>query len=207
MNKLFCVGLFVFSSISLASADLKVAVIDLGKTFDGYYKTKEANAKLQEKGAAEQKDFQAQVANYQQMGTEAEQLNKAATDPTLSEAARADKTKAFEAKKQDLINMQNKLQEMKVELTREIEEEKFRRHKEIVDEITKVINDYSGPQGFDMVIDKSSESASSGVPIVLYNSSKLTDITATILTQLNASAPAPGAAPAGAAPAASTAKP
>jgi outer membrane protein len=190
------VCLFVFASVTLASADLKVAVIDLGKAFDGYYKTKEANAKLQEKGTAEQKDFQSQVATYQQMGQEAEALNKAATDPTLSEAARADKAKALDAKKQDLINMQNKLQEMKVELTREIEEEKFRRHKEIVDEITKVINDYSGPQGFDIVIDKSSESASSGVPIVLYNSSKLVDITDVILKQLNATAPAPGTTPA-----------
>ncbi len=104
--------------------------------------------------------------------------------------------------KQDLMNMQNKVQEMQTERSNEIKDELFRRHKEIVDEITKVINDYSGPQGFDLVIDKSSASAASGVPIVLYNSSKLIDITADIITLLNKSAPAAGAATTTSAPAA-----
>jgi Skp family chaperone for outer membrane proteins len=79
---------------------------------------------------------------------------------------------------------------MRTERQREMQDELFRRHKEIVDEISKVINDYSGPQGFDLVIDKSSASAASGVSIVLYNSSKLIDITAPIITILNQSAPA-----------------
>ncbi len=105
------------------------------------------------------------------------------------------------AKKQDLVNLGNKIQEMKVERTREIQEELFRRHKEIVDQISKVITDYSGPQGYDLVIDKSSASAASGVSIVLYNSSKLTDITTDIITLLNKTAPAgAGAAAAAAAP-------
>jgi Skp family chaperone for outer membrane proteins len=126
------------------------------------------------------------------MGEEAQTLDKAANDATLSPQARQDKGTALQAKKQDLINLQNKIQEMKVERTREIQEELFRRHKEIVDEISKVISDYSGPQGFDLVIDKSSASAASGVSIVLYNSSKLIDITAPIIVILNKTAPAGG---------------
>ena len=92
--------------------------------------------------------------------------------------------------------MQNKIQEMQTERSNEIKDELFRRHKEILDEITKVINDYSGPQGFDLVIDKSSVSAASGASLILYNSSKLIDITADVIKQLNATAPAAGAAPA-----------
>jgi Skp family chaperone for outer membrane proteins len=61
-----------------------------------------------------------------------------------------------------------------------------------VDEITKVVTDYSGPQGYDLVIDKSSASAGTGVSIVLYNSSKLIDITADIIKLLNQSAPPAG---------------
>ena len=76
---------------------------------------------------------------------------------------------------------------MNTERTNEIKDELYRRHKEILDEITKVVSDYSGPQGFDLVIDKSSASAASGVSIVLYNSSKLVDITDDIIKQLNLS--------------------
>jgi outer membrane protein len=178
----------------MASADLKIAVVDLGKAFDQYYKTKDAQAKLKDKQDGYQKEIQDLINDYQRMGGEAETLDKAASDQTLSAAARQDKATALQAKKQDLVNLGNKIQEMKVERGREINEEILRRHKEITDEISKVISDYSGPQGYDLVIDKSSASAASGVSIVLYNSSKLIDITDTIITLLNQTAPAPGGA-------------
>ena len=205
MNKLLLVCLLILAPVSMASADLKIAVVDLSKTFDQYYKTKDAQAKLKEKQDGYQKEIQDLINDYQRMGEEAEALDKAANDQTLSAPARQDKATALTAKKQDLVNLGNKIQEMKVERTREINEELFRRHKEIVDEISKVINDYSGPQGFDLVIDKSSASAASGVSIVLYNSSKLIDITDEIIKMLNQTAPAPGGAtPSGAAPTAAT---
>jgi outer membrane protein len=211
MNKLLLVCLLVFAPVSLASADLKVAVVDLSKAFDSYYKTKDAQARIQVKEDAFKKEYQDLQTDYDHLGQEAQKLNDASKDQTLSPDARKDKAAALQAKVQDLQNMGRKIEEMRVERTREIQDELVRRHKEIVDEIAKVINDYSGPQGFDIVIDKSSASAASGVPIVLYNSSKLIDITADIIKQLNAMAPpptagggaAPGApAPSGAAPAA-----
>jgi outer membrane protein len=193
-----------FAPVSLASADLKIAVVDLGKAFDQYYKTKDAQAKLKEKQDTYQKEIQDLITEYQHMGEDAQALNKAAQDPTLSAAARDDKSKALDLKKQDLLTMQNKIQEMRTERTREIQEELLRRHKEIVDEISKVISDYSGPQGYDIVIDKSSQSAASGVSLILYNSNKLTDITTDIITLLNKSAPAGAGAPAASATPAAT---
>jgi outer membrane protein len=200
MNKLLLVCLLAFAPFSLATADIKIAVIDLSKAFDSYYKTKDAQARLKEKQDGYQKEIQDLITDYQRMGEEEQALDKQSTDPTLSPAARADKSKALDAKKQDLVNLGNKIQEMKVERTREIQEELFRRHKEIVDEISTVVTGYSGPQGYDLVIDKSSQSAASGVSIILYNSSKLIDITADIIKLLNKTAPANGGAvPSGAA--------
>jgi outer membrane protein len=200
MKKYLLFALFIFAPVSLANADLKVAVVDLGKAFDEFYKTKDASAKIDEKKATYQKEIQDQVAEYEHMQDDAKKLNDQVNDPTLSAAARADKTSALTQKKQDLINMQNKIQEMNTERTNEIKDELYRRHKEILDEITKVISDYSGPQGYDLVIDKSSASAASGVSIVLYNSSKLIDITDDIVKQLNSTAPTGGAAAATPAP-------
>jgi outer membrane protein len=201
MNKLLLVCLFLLAPVTLASADLKVAVVDLSKAFDQYYKTKDAQALLKQKQDTYQKEIQDLINDYERMGQEAQTLDKAANDPTLSAQARADKGTALNAKKQDLVNLQNKIQEMKVERTKEIQEELFRRHKEIVDEISTVITTYAGPQGYDLVIDKSSASAASGVSIVLYNSSKLIDITTDIVGLLNKSAPAAGAATTTTAPA------
>jgi outer membrane protein len=194
MNKLLLLGLLVLAPVSIASADLKVAVIDLSKAFDAYYKTKDAQALLKQKQDGYQKEIQDLINDYERMGQEAQALDKAANDPTLSKQAQADKATALTAKKQDLVNLQNKIQEMRTERGRELQEELLRRHKEIVDEISKSISDYSGPQGYDLVIDKSSASAASGVSLILYNSSKLIDITSEIIDLINKGAPPAGAA-------------
>jgi outer membrane protein len=202
MNKLLLVCLLVFAPISIASADLKIAVVDLNKAFDSYYKTKDDSVRLNEKVATYKKEVQDSMTDFQQMQDEAKKLYDAANDPTLSQAARDDKKKALDAKNQDLITLRNKIQEMETERSKELQEEQMRRRKEIVDEISKVVSDYSGPQGYDLVIDKSSLSALSGAPILLYNSSKLIDITADIVTLLNKTAPVgAGANSSGAAPA------
>ena len=196
MKKYLLFVLFIFAPVSLANADLKVAVIDLGKAFDAFYKTKDASAKIDEKKATYQKEIQDQVTEFTHMQDDAKKLYDEANDQTLSAQARADKTAALTQKKQDLLNMQNKIQEMNTERTNEIKDEIVRRHKEILDEITKDINDYSGPQGYDLVIDISSASSASSVSIVLYHSSKMIDITADIIKQLNATAPVAGSTPA-----------
>ena len=190
MNKLLLLGFLMLAPVSLASADLKIAVIDLNKAFESYYKTQDAQSRLKEKQDLFQKDYQDLVSTYNHMGEEAQALKTAASDPTLSADARNDKGKALQAKAQDLQSMERKIEEMKVERQREIQDEVMRRHQEIVGEITKAINAYSGPQGYDLVLDKSSSSSASGVPYVLYNSSKLIDITADIVKALNATRPA-----------------
>jgi outer membrane protein len=193
MNKLLLACLLIFAPVTLASADVKIAVVDLSQAFDQYYKTKDAQTQLKAKQDGYQKEIQGRIQEYQRMGQEAQDLDKASNDPTLSAVARQDKATALTAKKQDLVNLGNQIQELKVERTHEIQDELLRRHKEIVDEISKVVTNFAGPQGYDLVIDKSSQSAASGVSIVLYNSSKLIDITADIIKLLNQSAPAASA--------------
>jgi outer membrane protein len=189
MNKLLFLCLLVLAPVSIASADLKVAVIDLTRTFDSYYKTKNAQALLAEKYQAAQKDITDIEADYEHTAQDAEKLHDESVDPTLSAPAREEKAEAFRAKQQDLMTLQQKLQETKNERERELDDDRMRRHKEILDEITKTVSDYSGPQGFDLVIDKSGISANSASSIILYSSSKLVDITDEIIRQLNASAP------------------
>ena len=187
---------------SFAKADLKIAVIDLGKTFDQYSVTGDARKKLNEKHDQYQKELQDMISDYNHMGEELEALIKASQDPTLSKDAQMAKAKAAEDKKQEFLALKNKLEERKNELDKELNDEMLRRHKEILEQITKIVDDYAGPAGYDLVIDTSSVTPTSGVSIILYHSSKLIDITADIIKQLNASAPpatASASAPSGAA--------
>lgn len=205
MKKLLIFCLVAIAPFSLAKADLKIAVIDLGKTFDQYSVTQDARKKLNEKHDQYQKELQDMISDYNHMGEELEALIKASQDPTLSKDAQAAKAKAAEDKKQEFLALKNKLEERKSELDKELNDEMLRRHKEILDQITQVVDNYAGPAGYDLVIDTSSVTPTSGVSIILFHSSKLIDITADITTQLNKSAPPStatadtGAAPSGAA--------
>jgi outer membrane protein len=192
---LFCT-LLLFVPVSLASADLKIATVDLGKAFDSFYKTKEAAGHLKEKQDEAQKEIQDKVADYQRISDEVNKLDQESKDPTLSPEARAEKAKARDQRGADLQAAGRQIEQFKTERGNELKDEYVRRRKEIVDEITKDINDYSGPQGYDLVLDKSSASVTSGVPFVLYNSNKLTDITDAIVKVLNVGAPATTGAPA-----------
>ena len=130
------------------------------------------------------------MAAYQQIGDNLQKLDAESKDPTLSPEARTEKGKARDQVASDLKAKERQIEEFKTERSNELKDEYLRRRKEVVDEITKVITDYSGPQGFDLVLDKSSASVTSGVPFVLYNSGKLTDITQDVVNKLNAGAPA-----------------
>ena len=186
---------------SFAKADLKIAVIDLGKAFDQYTVTADARKKLNDKHDQYQKELQDMISDYNHMGEELESLIKASQDPTLSKDAQEAKAKAAEDKKQEFLALKNKLEERKSELDKELNDEMLRRHKEILDQITQIVDSFAGPAGYDLVIDTSSVAPTSGVSIILYHSSKLIDITPDVIKQLNASAPAAtaAAAPSGAA--------
>jgi Skp family chaperone for outer membrane proteins len=186
---------------SFAKADLKIAVIDLGQAFDKYTVTADARKKLNDKHDQYQKELQDMISDYNHMGEELEALIKASQDPTLSKEAQEAKAKAAEDKKQEFLALKNKLEERKSELDKELNDEMLRRHKEILDQITQIVDNFAGPAGYDLVIDTSSVTPTSGVSIILYHSSKLIDITPEVIKQLNASAPptTAAAAPTGAA--------
>jgi Skp family chaperone for outer membrane proteins len=208
MKKLLFLCLLALAPFSFAKADLKIAVIDLGKAFDQYYVTKDARAKLNQKHDQYQKELEDMISDFDHMGQELQGLIKASQDPTLSKDAQEARAKAADDKKQEYLALRNKLEERKNELDKQLNDEMLRRHKEILDQITQIVDNYAGPAGYDLVVDTSSVMPTSGVSILLYHSSKLIDITPEIIKQLNQSAPATSTAdstaPSGAATAPAT---
>jgi outer membrane protein len=190
MKKLLILGLLVFVPASLASADLKIATVDLGQAFDAYYKTKEDISELKEKELDAQKDVQAKNAAYELIGEDVTKLDQESKDPTLSAEARTERAKARDLRGGDLDAARRSLSEFVDERKKELQDEYLRRRNNVVAELTKIITDYSSAQGYDLVLDKTSASVTSGVPIVLFSSGKLPDITADVIKQENAGAPA-----------------
>ncbi len=184
---------------NLSAAEIKIAVIDMDKTFREYYKTKEAEATINERRAAFEKDLRDQMADYQKMVDEITKLKQSSEDKTLAEGVRQEKMKAYETKVQDIRTLEAKINQFKAQRGRQLDDQFVRMRKGIIDEITKLIQDFGAKEKYTLVMDRSGMSMY-GVPVLLY-SQDVKDVTDEIIKGLNASKPAGSAAAAPAAPA------
>ena len=198
------VALLAFSFLALpvaVHAETRIAIVDLQRVFENYYKKKEADARLQEVVARLQKDKEAMVGDYQKLVDETTKLRDAAQDKTLSDSARAEKQKAFETKVQDVRNAERIMQEFNTTKGRAVEDQKMRLQQDIVKDITGAVNTIGGRDKYNLILDKAGPSVN-GTPVLLYTQD-MKDVTDDVIKILNATQPAGSAS----APAASSAKP
>ncbi len=180
-------------SASLAGAQqLKIATFDFQKAFSEYYRTKDAEGELQARVATFKKEDQERTNDYRKIAEEAQKLQDGAQDKTLSEAARQERLKAFQAKVQEVQNLQRAIQEFRTTRGRELEERSQRIRQGLIDEITKVVVDVGAKGKYTLVIDKTGRSLN-GTPVLLY-SQDLPDITDEVVRAINATKAAPKAA-------------
>lgn len=192
--------LLTLCAAPVQAADLKLAVVDMQQVFKEYYKTKEADVRLKEVLANYQKEYQDMMADYQKMVDEAQKLKTSSQDTTLDAKVRDEKGKALQAKVQDLQNTERKIREFDVTRRKQLDDQSGRMRKNIVEEITKVINTIGARDKYNMILDKSGMSLN-GTPSALYVEG-ITDISDEIIKTMNATAPKGGTAPAATTPAA-----
>lgn len=189
---LFVLSLSLASAVS--AADLKIGVVDVAKAFSEYYKTKEANAMLQENAAKAKEEMTERMTALKKLNDDAESLAKEASDPVLSEQARAKKRSEYASKRSELISLDKDIQEFRQRRSDQLQQENMQQRKGLYDEILKVTTDKAKADGFDLVFDKSGVSASL-MPFLLHAKEGVTtDFTPELIVELNKSAPAGAAA-------------
>lgn len=213
MNKLIrtLLTLAVFgtgSTALLAQPALKLITVDIGKVFDGHYKSEENNLKFKdaEQKAREQaeelrKQGQTMVDEYKELAEQAKNTLLNAEARTKAEQTALKKVEEIRRKEADLQsflqNTQNSLGQ-RIANFREI----------LLEEITKTVNEIAKRKGATLVVDKSGPSAWR-IPVVLY-ADPAYDITDEVIAEVNkdrpaakpAAATAPAATPATPAPSA-----
>jgi Skp family chaperone for outer membrane proteins len=188
MKKLFLAGFLALSFGLPASADLKIALIDTGKVFDAFYKTKDMAVQIAAKKVAYQKEIANLQAEYDNAEQEADNLEHAVKDTSLSTDVRKNNDAALARKVQDLQSMESELKQMRQTDSDEIKDKLVRSHQEISDQIMKIITDYVSTQGYDLVLDTSASSTAAPA-LFPYSSVKIIDLTTEIIAKMNALAP------------------
>jgi len=168
------------------AADLKVGTIDMKAVFDGYYKTKDAEAKINESRTQAKKELDDRLDTFNKAQEQARKINEEAAKPELSEKAKAEKTKALNEKLQELGVMQREVQEFQQTRERQLSEQSVRSRNSLVEEINKIVNEVVKAQNYDLVFDKSGQSLNA-VNVIVHSKDAF-DFTADVVSKLNADA-------------------
>ena len=159
---IFAVGILVGGFAEKAYAkEAKIGYVLMAKVFDEYYKTKDSEKILSEKGNIKEAERKKMIDELKKMKDE---------QALLSDKAKAEKQVALD-------NKLKVLQDFDLKTRDELMKQRNDLLGGIMADITKVIADHAKAEGYDVVLN-------SDPRVMLYGSEGM-DITATILTKLN----------------------
>jgi outer membrane protein len=180
-------ALFFAGATPATHAQVKIATVDLQKIFEGYYKTKQADAQLRDRGTEAEKQYASMLEDYKKANEDYKKLVESANDQAVSADEREKRKKSAEAKVLELNEIEKTLTQFKREKQATFDETKRRMRDQIVREIREQINNRARSGGFSLVLDSSAQSINQA-PFILFSNGQ-NDLTEEILSQMNLTAP------------------
>ena len=175
------------TALHASAESLKIGTVDMKKVFDNYYKTKDAEQRINEERNAAKKELEDRMDSYKKLTDEVKKLQSDAQKPELSKEAKDARNKQCDEKIAELKSMEREIQEFEGTRRKQLEDQSVRMRAAIVDEIRRVIADLAKAGQFDLVIDKSGLSLN-GVPNLLYSRDSY-EFTGDVVTALNKKRP------------------
>ena len=173
----------VLGSASASAQNIKVGTVDMKKVFESYYKTKDAEAKINEARNGAKKELEDRMDVAKKTLDEVKKLDEEINKPELSKEAKEQKAKSRSEKATELQNMDREIREFQQSREKQLQEQSVRMRAGIVEDINKVIDGKVKAENFDLVFDKSGPSLN-GVPIVLFSRESY-EFTEAVVTALN----------------------
>ncbi|MCI0535238.1 MAG: OmpH family outer membrane protein [Verrucomicrobiales bacterium] len=179
---------FALAFTASAHAQMKVGTANLRKIFDGYYKTKQADQMLKDRGAEADKIMKGMLDDYQKASEEYKTLSAGAADQAVSSEEREKRKNAASDKLKELQEIERQVKQYRENNIRALEDQKKRMREDVLRSIRERVTVKAKAGGYNLVLDVSAETINQ-TDVILF-SSGLTDMTDEVLSDLNANAPA-----------------
>jgi len=179
-------GLAAFLTLP-AMAEQKIAILDLKKIFDEYYKTKIADAVIKEDAADLDKQRKALTDQYQKLADDYKKALEDANNQAISLDEREKRKKAAEGKLIEINDIEQSIKQFDRTARGNLEEKQRIAREKILKEIQTIVNNKAKAGGYALVLDSAAE-AMSRTSVVLYTNGQ-DDLTPAVLKELNANAP------------------
>jgi outer membrane protein len=181
-------GLLLVTLLSgSAFAQTRLGTVDLRKVFDGYWKTKQADAALKDRAADMDKSHKEMLDGWRKAKEDYAKLLSDANDQAVSAEERERRKRTAETKLRDMKETEENIGQFERQARTTLDEQKRRMRDNILGEIRTVLNARAKQAGFTLVIDTAAETINS-TPVILYTAGE-NDLTDQVLSQLNAAAP------------------
>ncbi|HEV7867284.1 MAG TPA: OmpH family outer membrane protein [Chthoniobacteraceae bacterium] len=196
----FLVAALACAPFTASAQNMKIGTVDMKKVFESYYKTKDAEAKINEARNNAKKELEDRMDGAKKLLEEVKKLDEEISKPELSKDSKDQKSKVRSEKAGELQSMDREIREFQQSREKQLQEQSVRMRGGIVEEINKVVGEKVKAENYDLVLDRSGPSLN-GVPVILYAKESF-DFTPEVVTALNrnkgadaAAAPAAAAAP------------
>lgn len=181
-----------FAAPSAHAQTLKLGTVDMSGVFVAYYKTKDAEAKINQAKTDVKNELDERYANLKKAMDEINKINQDIEKPELSKEGKEKLVKQRDEKIQEARNLDKETAEFRQTKERGLQDQFLRMRKDLIKDIMAVVTDKVKAAGYDLVLDKSGASMG-GIPVVLYSRADL-DFSADIISTLNKNAPKPSSA-------------
>ena len=170
-----------------ALAQMKVGIVDMNKLFTSSYKTKDAEARLNDARAQAKTDLDGRLETLKSNMEEINKLEADAKKPELAADKQQAAIRARDEKINEVRNLDREIGEFRQTREKQLQEQFMRMRGDIVQDIMKIVDTKVKADGFDIVLDKSGQGISQ-VPVVLFSAPSM-DFSDDVISSLNASAP------------------
>jgi outer membrane protein len=165
-----------------ASAQTKMATVDMKKLLKGYYKTKMAENALEKKRDDLRKELKDMANGLDKAKTDYKTLLDQANDPAISSDERDRRKQAASDKVREINNSQAALESFQRQAESQLQDQSQRMTVNLITEIQNAVGDRAKAGGYTVVMNSANPEA------VVYANNDA-DITDAVLKQLNAGAP------------------
>jgi outer membrane protein len=181
----------LFGGTQPASAEINVGTVDMKKIFEGFWRTKEAETKMNEIRAGVKRELDERSEKRKALEAEIMKFNEDLKKTELTDAKKSVIAKDREKKIAEWQDVSKELQAFTQEQDKALSDKTLRIRNGIVEEIKKVVDGQALSAGYDLVFDISGNSINN-VAVVIYANAKY-DFTKIVLDKLNAERPKGGA--------------
>jgi outer membrane protein len=158
------------------------------RVFQEYFKTKDAEKKVNEDKSKAKKELDERSAKYRDLITKWNEIEKVLKDKLVNEALKSQKQKEAQEIISEARALERDMEEFRRRRETQLQEQVMRMRKGLLEDIKSRVEEKAKRDNYDLVFDKSGMSPS-GVPFLLHSKDAV-DFSTDVITDLNKNAPA-----------------